>query len=180
MQCLYLILENLHSRFFSLPVEDRFDLVVRVGGPGITIEPSGFLKCIGLLQSDQRLASLRSSSGTSVMHYIARLLRFIAFRGFLEDELQGWLDLGLNVLKNGADPSCLAPRWAHYGTRDINIEEGWQSTPVMDALDIQYWGIPRDSTYSRALMLKTIQIWAGMLQRAGLDLRDHGDKESQA
>ena len=187
-QCLDLILENLHPRFFSLPVEARFDLAVRVGDQGAYIEPSGFLKCIGLRQSDQRLASLRSSSGTSVLHYIARRLWDIAYRWFLKDELQGWLDLGLNVLKNGADPSCIARRkclWGIHGVYDIDPhssyrrEEEWQSTPLMDALDIQYWGIPRDSTYFRAMTLETIQIWAGMLQQAGLGLRDYGDKESQ-
>jgi hypothetical protein len=47
MQCLYLILENLHSGLFSLPVEARFDLAVQVS-PGVEIEPSDFLKCIGL------------------------------------------------------------------------------------------------------------------------------------
>jgi hypothetical protein len=180
-QCLDLILENLHPTFLSLPVEARFDLAVRVGFEGARIEPSGFLKCIGLRQSDQRLATLRSSSGTSVLHYIARILWSIAGRDFPKDELQGWLDLGLDVLKNGADPSCIAqrkPLWGIYGVPRQG-EDGWQSTPLMDALDIRYWAIPRDTTYFRAMMLRTIQIWAGMLQQAGLDLCEYGDKESQ-
>jgi hypothetical protein len=192
-QCLGLILENLHPRFFSLPVEARFDLAVRVGladahfrasDDGADIEQPSFLRCIGLRQSDQRLASLRSSSGTSVLHYIARLW-YVELDRSPKDEVQGWLDLGQNVLKNGADPSCLARRRVNLGLCDINPhfsyrrEEGWQSTPLMDVLDMQYWGIPRDSTYWRGIMLKTIQIWAGMLQQAGLDLCDYGDKESQ-
>jgi hypothetical protein len=173
MQCLYLILENLHPRFFSLPVEARFDLAVRVRHPEVKIKPSDFLKFIGLRQTDQRLASLRSSSGESILHYIAQFLHSFTRGGLPKEELQGWLDLGVNVLKNGADPSCISRR-ALY-----RREEGRQSTPFMDALNIEYWGVSDYFIYFRSVTLEIIQIWGGMLQQAGLDLRDCGDKESQ-
>jgi hypothetical protein len=172
-------LENLHPRFFSLPVEARFDLAVQLSSPQVAIEPSSFLKCIGLQQSDQRLASLRSSNGTSVLHHIAHILwSFPPQLRLLKDELQGWLDLGLNVLKSGADPCCISRRCFRYGA-PLYRAEGRQSTPLMDALKLECWGTPGGSLYFREMTLKIIQIWAGMLQQAGLDLRDYCDKESQ-
>ncbi|ERF72637.1 hypothetical protein EPUS_05691 [Endocarpon pusillum Z07020] len=184
--CLHLILENLHSGFFSLPVEIRFDFVVRVGFHHTDIKPSGFLKCIGLQQSDQRLASLRSINGISVLHYIACHLSWVLRACAGKDELQGWLDLGISVLNNGADPSCIARRKCLWYIDGIyqNIDphpsskakEELESTPLMDALDIKYWQV---TDHSRAIIFETMQIWTGMLQQAGFDLRDYGDKESQ-
>jgi len=187
-ECLYLILGNLHPRFFSLSVEARFDFVVRFTLRGSRIDTSGFLKCIGLRQSDQKLASLRSSSGESVLHCIAHNLWNYGPREFATDELRRWLDLGINVLKNGADPCCIprrTPSLEGHGVRNLDPHPSyqrkleWQGTPLMDALGIVDWVLWLDHPHGIAGMLRIIQIWAWMLQQADLDLDDYGDKESK-
>jgi hypothetical protein len=185
MQCLDLILENLYIGFLSLPVEARFNFAVRVGIGGGPIQPSLFLKCIGLSQSDQRLASLRSSNGESVLHYIACILCRIGVQGDISKQ---WLDLGVNVLKNGADPSCIARRecWGISRLRDIDPHSAywrqaeWCNTPLMDALDIENWGLRKNTPFLATDKLTTIQIWTEMLQQAGVDLCKYGNKESYA
>lgn len=181
-ESLDVILQNLFSGFDSSPVEARFELASRIALLGA----SGFLRCIGLRPSDRRLASLRNSSGASALHCAARRLWNIAYNGFPSDELREWLDIGVSVLKNGADPCSIADeeddRWLTYGpgSRFVgNEQEVWQTTPLLDCVNISCWQMKRDGKAWLSPTLDTIRVWAEMIQRAGLDLCDYGAKESE-
>jgi hypothetical protein len=181
-ESLDVILQNLFSGFDSRPVEARFELASRIALLGA----SGFLRCIGLPPSDRRLASLRNSSGASALHCVARRLWNIACNGFPSDELREWLDIGVSVLKNGADPCSIADeeddRWLTYGpgSRFVgNEQEVWQTTPLLDCVNISCWQMKRDGKAWLSPTLDTIRVWAEMIQRAGLDLCDYGAKESE-
>ena len=100
-KCLEMILRN-ELRFFSLSLEARFEIVIQLNHR--LIDCARFLDYIGLRHSDPRLASLSCSKGSSVLHYVAKRLGLS--RGFEEPE--AWLDMGVSVLKNDADPSSIA------------------------------------------------------------------------
>ncbi|KAL9095830.1 MAG: hypothetical protein Q9165_001827 [Trypethelium subeluteriae] len=184
-KCLDLILANSQPRFYSLSVDARFEAIAWVRPWSLLMGPFDFLRYLGLQQSDQRLASLRSSSGLSVLHYIAHFLwRLIGTS--LQDNLQEWLNLGLNVLKHGADPSCIArdiSRSVGTTPRDFRFlrEEASLSTPLMNALAISdaAFSDHHHRPHSRTEILKLIRTWAEMIQQAGLDLLEYGHKESQ-
>jgi hypothetical protein len=187
-ESLDVILQNQFSGFDSRPVEARFELASRIASLGVP----GFLRCIGLRPSDRKLAFLRNSSGASVLHYVARRLSN-AYNGFLSDELREWLDIGVSVLKNGADPCSIADEeddeWLHgrgfsknraNGSRFTgHKQEVWQTTPLLDCVYISCWQMMRDSKDWLPHTLNTIRVWAETIQRAGLDLCDYGAKESE-
>lgn len=189
-ESLDIILQNQFSGFEFRPVEARFELASRIAFLGA----SGFLRCIGLRPSDRRLASLRNSSGASVLHYVARRLWNFAYNGFPSDELQEWFNLGVSVLRNGADPCSIADgeddEWLRYGlgfsnsrangSRFVDFkQEVWKTTPLLDCVDISCWLIKWDNRAWPSMTLNTIHIWAEMIQRAGLNLCDYGARESE-
>jgi hypothetical protein len=180
MEGLDVILQNQFSGFDSRPVEAKFELASRIA----CLEASGFLRCIGLPTSDRRLASLRNSNGTSILHCVARHLWNIACKGFPSDELQEWLDLGVSVLKNGANPCSIANidnEWIPFKFHLPKTAESpkWQTTPLLGCVENSCWWIQRDSKDWPSMTLDTIRVWAEMIQRAGLDLCDYGAKESE-
>lgn len=192
-ECVNLILENQFPGFFSLPVEARFKLVIQAGIARF-MKPSSFLKYVGLQQSDQRLASLKTDNGRTVLHYTARrLFRLwnLAYRKFPCDDLQGWIDLGASVLKLGADPSRIAAKEdfvpVYAGKHGVCFhdfrgyrQKGWLTTPLLDYLNVEHWEISLESEFMVRMTLKAICIWAKMIQQAGLKLRHYGAKEEQA
>lgn len=161
IQCLDVILENLYPGFFYLQVDRKLDLAVRFN----FMQVSGFLKCLGLRPSDKRLAFIKTSSGLSVLHHIAR--RYWKFpRGrFPNPEFQEWFDLGISILKSGADPSSIAPEWRY--------------TPLSGCLLVMYWRTYEDRRTSLAQKLNAIRVWVKMVQLAGLDLCEYGAKETE-
>jgi hypothetical protein len=182
--CFDLILEYEFPRFAFLPVETRFELVIRADTINPNMKVSRFLKYIGLLQSDTKLASLRSSTGTSILHHIAHRIKYFHLEG-QPNELKEWYDLGVNVLKNGADPSYTAQLTqtrligpAHtilYSER--KSRERSPATPLIDAIGHMWW--KGGSKYAFVRTLKIIRVWVEMLQLAGIDLIEYGGKESQ-
>lgn len=181
MQCLDLVLKHQAWNFDHMSVEARFELALQITNPSIGCsEIVGF---IGLRPSDQKLASLRSSSGTSLLHYIARRITMYVTPSGLKD----WLDLGVIILKSGADLSSIALResrdyigpfrsscwnfyWGGRGQKDHGL------TPFMELIGIRSWGIDMDDRCQR--LPKNIRTWVKMVQRAGIDLRDYGTNES--
>ena len=172
IQCLEVILQIRFPNFYYLPVEERFALAVRVG----LRSPSDFLKCVGLGQSDQRLASLVSSTGTSVLHYIARRLWSMQYRNYFPNGSRKLLDFGVSVLKNGANPSTIA-QWQFKPRIEFSV---WRSTPFLDRVGIWDWKIGVDAMSELLSTLESIRTWTEMIQQAGLDLCDYGAKEMQA
>jgi len=183
-QCLDLILEYQFPRFAFLPVETRFELAIRADTINPNMKCSRFLKYIGLQQSDTRLASLRSSGGASIMHHIAHRIKYFHLHG-QPDELKDWFDLGVNVLKNGGDPSYvtqlkhtkLVGLESNILYQELKARERSPGTPFMDAISHMWW--KGFSVYALVRTLKIIRLWVEMLQQAGIDLIDYGSKESQ-
>lgn len=183
-ECLDVILHNLLPDHLTRSPEKNLELVDLLGHflhKNLWI----FLKCVGLQQSDRRLPSLRSSSGKSVMHYIARGLSSIAWVRDADDRVQEWLDFGVSVLKNGADPLSITDRkndeWTLYelGFRTVSSKgpEIWQTTPFLYCAAITYWSITGATKSTLAMILDRIRLWAKMIQQAGLNLNDYGASE---
>lgn len=146
-----------------------------------------FLSRIDYSPSDRRLAFERNSSGVSVLHWIARHLWQLAKLDFPPDELQELLNLGVSVLKNGADPCNIAFQESEYSIRNkrffwdaVDRKELCQTKPLMDCLDCcnlkWYLKLDRKSWLRRTL--RCIYYWAEIIRRADIDLCDYGTRES--
>ncbi|EXJ56888.1 hypothetical protein A1O7_07232 [Cladophialophora yegresii CBS 114405] len=184
----------LRSQAFALetrPVETRFELASRLE----SIDAANFLKWVGLNSSDPMLAVLRNSKGKTVLHVIAHHLRiYSAWSDKYSRDIQGWLDLGVTVLKNGADPSSVAEQDGKPWLTSPEILEtengpsprapGWSPretlyTPLLLGLAmIPYYG---DFGHPECLKHKLpyLRLWSKMVQCAGLDLCDYGASESE-
>jgi hypothetical protein len=100
-----LILESAQSYgFASWPLEAKFKLAMQIGED--CLRPSAFLKCVGLQSTDPKLASLTTNDGTTVLHWVARRFLDIADQGSPES-LEDWILFGINVIRNGGDPSAV-------------------------------------------------------------------------
>ena len=177
MECLDLILKYQIWNFAYLSIETKFELALQITRSSINC--LDILRFIGLRPSDHRLASLRNSSGMSLLHYIARRIT-----GAPSSVLKDWLDLGVNILKGSADLFSIAQRQSrdHIGPFggfhwSDTSQEDQGTTPFMELIGLRLWGIDMDCQLQR--LLKNIRNWVTMMQQAGIDLRDYGTKESQ-
>ncbi|EXJ67537.1 uncharacterized protein A1O5_09550 [Cladophialophora psammophila CBS 110553] len=185
-RCLDIILTNQFSGFCRLPLEARFELAVQTGVQSC-MERAGFLKCIGLGKSDQRLANLRSSGGLTILHYVARRLRtLVTYFSCPYHRITEWFDLGVRVLINGADPYGVAPGDDQSSVRrffmnqDVKQEYYWQTTALLDCMGIADFEVLRYAGgWIYTEMMDALRIWIEMVQKAGLDLCEYGAKESQ-
>ncbi|OQV03781.1 hypothetical protein CLAIMM_08781 [Cladophialophora immunda] len=158
MDNLEIVLQNQLPGFDSGSLEARFELALQLP----LLDAADFMRFVGLYEPlDPRFASLRSSRGRSVLHYVAT-------KDFLRN--QGWFDIGLSALKSGADPSSIAASQDDFG----HDPDGWQATPLLDFLNIHNWQLHNSQT-----ALDRIHTWAEMIQRAGLDLWEYGEHESE-
>ncbi|OAL36124.1 hypothetical protein AYO20_04538 [Fonsecaea nubica] len=152
---LEVILQTHFPGFDSRTFEEKFELASRL----THLDATAFLECVGMQAMDPRLASLRNSSGKTVLHCVASRS---------PERHKDWLDIGLGVLNNGADPSSIA-------THPFNHDsEEWQATPLLDYLQVRGWESPTDFIP----MLHRVHTWAEMIQQAGLDLFQYGVRES--
>ncbi|KAH0848295.1 hypothetical protein FOPE_02203 [Fonsecaea pedrosoi] len=151
---LEVVLQNQLPGFDSRTFEERFELASRL----TRLDATAFLRCVGMQAMDPRLALLRNNSGQTVLHCVA---------SHNLERHKDWLDIGLGVLKNGADPSMIADA-SNYGP------EEWLVTPLLHYLQVHRWKSPRD--FIR--MLHRVHTWAEMIQQAGLDLFQYGVRES--
>lgn len=141
---------------------------------------SEFLKCLETQASDPRLAQLRTKhSGRSVLHYVASRLQDSHFSEKATDD---WMQLGVAVLKNGINPSSTAKvaqsAWSHQDM--TNPELLWCLTPLLESAKVSNWDLLIDREWTLRKTLEIIQIWAGMVQQAGIDLCKYGTKEREA
>lgn len=172
-----LILQKIPREILSGSIEARFELAMKRTDFPTTSE---FLKCLGMQASDPRLAHLRTKhSGRSVLHYVASRLRDSYFS---EKATNDWAGLGVAVMKNGANPSSIAKvaqsAWSHQEA--ANHEFRWYLTPLLESANVSNWGLGTGKELALRENLKTIQIWPGMVQQAGIDLCKYGANEREA
>lgn len=172
-----LILQKIPREILSGSIEARFELTMKLTDFPTTSE---FLKCLGMQALDPRLAQLRTKhSGRSVLHYVASRLHYSRFS---EKATNDWARLGVAVLKNGANPSSIAKvaqsAWSQQEA--ANYEFGWYLTPLLESANISNWGLWTDEEWALQQILETIQLWAGMVQQAGIDLCEYGAREREA
>ncbi|KIW23418.1 uncharacterized protein PV07_11616 [Cladophialophora immunda] len=149
MDNLEIVLQNQLPGFDSGSLEARFELASQLP----LLDAADFMRFVGLHKPlDPRFASLKSSKGRTVLHYVAT-------KNPLRN--QGWFDIGLSALKSGADPSTIAAPQYDFGYDPA----GWQATPLLDFLHIHDWRLQGLGT-----PLDRIHTWAEMIQRAGLGL----------
>ncbi|OAP63344.1 hypothetical protein AYL99_02571 [Fonsecaea erecta] len=151
VEFLEIVLQNQFPELESRSFEARVELA----GLFTRLDGAAFLRCVGLQAQDPRLASLRDRNGETVLHRIL--------------PSSSWLDIGLCVLQNGADPSSVA------FSRETGYDPEWQVTPLMNFLGIFPWRSPREPER----MLDLIHTWAEMILLAGLDLCEYGARESK-
>ena len=164
-QCEYaesmeVILNNQALDFDLRPLQAKFELASK-----LTQLPAAlFLRCLGMHATDRRLASLKSSSGMTVLHCIGQRLRTTGWLSQRSDELREWIHIGSSVLKHGADL---------FG---ITTGDGlWGKTPLLEWLCSGQW----DLKFGFETTLKGLHLSAEMLQEAGIDLCEYGECENE-
>jgi hypothetical protein len=183
------ILQNQALKIDARPVQTRFEIASRLEAT----DAASFLKCIGLDSSDPKLVYLRNSKGKTVLHVIAHHLRLFWGRDQYGQRIQGWLDLGVSVVKNGADPSSLAERdeesWLTRGEvleKDTGCPPPPPPPPCISPKDshitpLLCFLLPRPYDWRVRADFKGelifLRIWTVMMQRAGLDLCHYGAGE---
>ena len=170
-EVLQVILQNQPLDFHKQPL----DLTLETALSLLVIDAFGFLQCIGLQASDRRLAALRSHNGDTVLHYVARRLRFLSHSEKPPNQSQQWVALGADVLRHGASPSSVMNMHSTQERQRVI----WRSTPLMEYLDIHIGWRLHDWYQDEPRALTKPQIWAEMLQKAGLDLIACGAIESE-
>lgn len=154
-RCLDIILSHQGLEFFDLSPGARLDRTLALQ----LLEPAGFLKFIGP-QCANNLACLKGVDGESVLHHVASCLH----RN--EETYRAWLQLGVDLLRNGADPHAVSSRWT--------FQDGIGRTPLIHLLLCDpYWNS------SPVRLLHIVRDWANMIRQAGLDLLDYGARESE-
>ena len=146
--CFQLILHSQTRELSAWSVEDKFELLYANHELGY----AQFLDCIGLTQTDQRLAKLKTRNGYTLLHHVA-------FHCMAHSRpTQQWLNLGKALIRWGADTSA--------------IESSGYYTPLKSLIQAsQHMGPDR--------LLSHLRLWIQMLQEAGIDLEEYGAKESQ-
>ncbi|KAJ9609961.1 hypothetical protein H2200_006291 [Cladophialophora chaetospira] len=167
-ESLGVILQNESLDFHAQPLALRFKMAISL----TNIDAQGFLKCIGLHASDERLASLSGADGGTVLPHIALQLRSQTFSGQLSIESQQWIALGVDVLRDGANPSIVATIYQE--------QLSWRSTPLMVYLTLKprRWAPVQELDFCTDVVYR-LHIWAEMLQNAGLDLLAYGAAECE-
>jgi hypothetical protein len=104
---------------------------------------------------------------------------------FSSSEDQAWFDLGVNIVKGGADLFSISQKDLknHIGpfSRSYYFSlsgKCQRTTPFMELINMTDWGIDMSVNFENFLN-EDIRIWAKMMQRAGIDLCDYGTKENQ-
>lgn len=146
--CFQLILRSQCHELRPWSVEDRFELLTW----NYHIGCAQFLDCIGLTQSDHRLANLKTDIAFTVLHYVVFRLSANAY------DAQEWLNLGKSLIMNGADPSAITVGGdgrTPLGSMMLNMDE------------------------APSMWLTRLRLWIQMLQETDIDLESYGAKESQ-
>lgn len=182
------VLKNQYPGFETSPVESRFELASRL----LHLSINDFLNCVGLRPWDQRLATLKNSNGLSTLDYVARKLILIPLGNLSKCELVGWMNLGVSVLKNGADPCNLTDKkdidWFKNGydlTETQMTESGQRSldrrrtTPLLKCVGPRWPAIGGGRKMLEASLV-SLRTWVGMIRDAGIDLLDYGGREKRA
>lgn len=169
-KCLDFIL-NFQFHFYDMPISERFEIAIRMHSSAVPPTCSDFVRLIGLSRTDHRLATLRTSNGETVLHYVARRLGFVVSRKDtrpLDEALQDWVSFGESILRMGADLCSLST-----GTF---LNDDWEMTPLMKFLDITFGWEPSGPLEAKVQHIRT---WAGMIQQAGIDLCHYGVSETR-
>lgn len=157
-----------------------------------SLTSAAFLKCMGLEPTNPELALLRSAQGYSVLHLISRKIwnhsgHVYGFGSRADSEsLQGWLDLGVQVLQNGADLcSLVGDRYPYFERPDFifaedppAMEEDWKVTPLLSCI-CRVWQMHGYVSVHPLAMSEGLQTWIKMVSRAGIDLSEYGARESK-
>ncbi|KAI9148049.1 hypothetical protein HJFPF1_11870 [Paramyrothecium foliicola] len=191
MDTLSLILHNAFPGFENLPIQSRFEMAIRLPLMGV----SGFLRCIGLRASDSRLATISTSGGATALHWIADGMRcnlewLPNFSRQRQEELR---ELGVEILRNGADPSSMKNLHQNPKTSgSLPTIEGVSNTgslsdiyyvcgmtPLMACIGI----MPGRAMWTLRSRIKkvsaTLQAWVEMARDAQVDLCAYGRREKQ-
>lgn len=170
-QCLNFIYRNLDPDVSSTELQTRFDLAIK-GRPCMVkrafLPTCAFLQFLGLRASDARLATLRSTTNNySILHYVASVL---GAWGHENNLAQDWLNLGMQVLKNAADP------WSLLAAGKTG------ETPLSSGLDDYNPGhyVPHQNLEELRRKLQYMYLWARMVDQSGVDLGRYGVQEAEA
>lgn len=186
--CLDLILQHqlLNSGTFS--AANRLELAVRVDPFENDIKCSDFLRCVGLRESDTRLASLKTKNGVTILHQVAQHIQTQnSWPCFREKDVEDWVRLGIHVLRNGAELSAVAHRGfvelfgpVHLSPRQSEALAKFKCplTPLRNVISFRLKEYCKESFWAECL-LESVHAWAQILQQAGVDLLDYCRKENE-
>ncbi|KIW13553.1 hypothetical protein PV08_08741 [Exophiala spinifera] len=175
--CLDIVLRHQGPEFLGRSASTKFDLAVQM----FSLEPEGFLKLIGVQRWDNRLVHPRGNDGESVLHLVAFHLSHDLTFTIWSDEYSSykwsyeWFRLGVDMLRNGADPHAISRRW--------EFRDDPARTPLIQLLlcyispTFSPWWDGRLVT--PVSLLRLIRYWATMVCEAGLNLTCYGAQESQ-
>jgi hypothetical protein len=189
-ECLSSILDMALTCFGAHPVEARFELASRL----VYAKPTWFLSWTGLKPSDPKLAIMKNSCGTSMMHWIASSLgNCLPFNQPLSDSATQLLELGVKVLRNGANPCSVADAndmsffyyqpfmnsgavLASFVSKDPSP---CKTTPLLLYLGIRDWRLHNNPIEWQKHTLYQILVWTQMIIDAGIDLCAYGTMERE-
>lgn len=173
-QCLDVIYRNLDPDVSSTELQTRFDLAIRsVAQMRSILQPCDFLQFLGLRASDARLATLRSTKyNFTILHYVASILEE---RERNNDLAQDWMNLGIEVLKNAADPwSLLAAGEKRTGNTSLSSGLGYGTSYGLGHC------VRHQQLEDVRATLQYMYLWARMVDQSGLDLGRYGAQEAGA
>lgn len=178
IQCLGFLARNLYIDSSSDMLQTRFDLIMEVDLAFVTILPCDFLKYLGLQTSDPKFGALRSTRGKkSVLHFVAHDL-FTEFPRRKDTE-EAWFRLGVEALKNGADPHSPSISRPEFGRRRPAVNTQFWTTLLCEQANNPDHRDHNGSLDLKGLrsMLRSIRLWADMLRQSGIDLCQYGARE---
>ncbi|KAH6646067.1 hypothetical protein BKA67DRAFT_92594 [Truncatella angustata] len=166
------ILQNRYEKFELWPLEKRFQLALRFE----ILPVSAFLRCLGVSSLDARLVSLKDVYGTTILHHIARRVFAYQTCRLVDEDKQNWFDFGVDMLKNGADPCCIAEVDRAYRMVPESAQSYDSITPLLETLGISWLHIEGSSS----VLTQRLENWCKMIEHGGINLRDYAAMESQA
>lgn len=172
VECLHSVLQNLYPDWSSVPIQRKFDM----GMYFPIMDASEALRILGLDASDRRLAILRSTdSGKSMLYHIAECLTYSRKSDGIKHR-QSWISLGAEILRNNTD--ALSVELDEYLDKGVSIFAWLTMTPLLVCVGAWHWKI----YYTKEDLeeaLEKVQLWAGMVHQAGIDLCQYGAREAK-
>ncbi|KAK5698606.1 hypothetical protein LTR97_006252 [Elasticomyces elasticus] len=180
-ECFDIVQRELLPTFYEDQLEVRFELAVRTSSYTNCAE---FLRRVRLHMDDRRLATLEDKYGRTALHCVAGRVWKLIFSDFPNQELREWIDLGVHVVRNGADPHKITKQDPEDHARSVLVNGPIHSfrpgigTPLLECIDVEDWRLSSPTPLWLARTLEALQVWMEMVERGGYNLLDYGVKET--